>query len=57
MRMNGALRSVALWAWGLLLFFALAPEAHADAQILLPTSWAPATVLGLMLITAARERH
>jgi hypothetical protein len=57
MRMNRTLRDIALWTWGVLLFFALAPEALAGGQLSLPSSWAPATVLGLMLITAARERH
>jgi hypothetical protein len=57
MRMNRILRGIALWAWGVLLFFALAPEALAGEQLQFPSSWAPATVLGLMLITAARQRH
>ncbi len=57
MRMNRILRALALWTWGVLLFCALAPEALAGDQLPLPSSWAPAAVLGLMLITAARERH
>jgi hypothetical protein len=57
MRKNKTLRSIALWTSGVLLFLALAPDALAEGELLLPSSWAPATVLGLMLITAARERH
>jgi hypothetical protein len=57
MRMKRILRGIAVWTWGVLLFFALAPETLAGDQLLLPSSWAPATVLGLMLITAARQRH
>jgi hypothetical protein len=57
MRMNRTLRGIALWALGALLLFALVPEALAEGQLPLPSSWAPATALGLMLITAARERH
>jgi len=57
MRMTRTLRGIALWTLGVLLLFALAPEALAGDQLPLPSSLAPATVLGLMLITAARERH
>jgi hypothetical protein len=57
MRMNRILRGIALCIWGVLLFFALAPEALAGDPLPLSSSWAPATVLGLMLITAARQRH
>jgi hypothetical protein len=59
MRMNRTWRNVALWTWGVLLFFfALAPEALAGDQLQLASSWAaPATVLGLTLIAAARQRH
>jgi len=57
MRMNRNLRGIALWTWGVLLLFALAPEALAVGQLPLPSSWAPATVLGLTLIMAARQRH
>jgi hypothetical protein len=57
MRMNRTLRGIALWTWGVLLLLALAPEALAEGQFPLPSSWAPATVLGLILITAARERR
>jgi len=57
MRVNRKLRGIALWSCGVLLFFALAPTALARGQLPLPSPWAPATVLGLMLITAARERH
>jgi hypothetical protein len=57
MRLKITLRGIALWTWGVLLFFALAPEALAEGQLPLSSPWAPATVLGLMLITAARERH
>jgi hypothetical protein len=57
MRMNRTLRGIALLTWGVLLFFALAPEALAGGQLPLPSPWAPAAVLGLMLITAARQRH
>jgi hypothetical protein len=57
MRMSRTLRGIALWTWGLLLFFALAPEALAADSLPMQSSWAPATVLGLMLITAARQRH
>jgi hypothetical protein len=57
MRMNRILRGVALGTWGVLLFLALAPEALAGDQLALSSPWAPATVLGLMLITAARQRH
>ncbi len=57
MRMNRTWRGIALWTCAVLIFFALAPEALAEGQLPLPSSWAPATVLGLMLITAARQRH
>jgi hypothetical protein len=57
MRMKRIWRGIALWTWGVLLFFALAPEALAGDQLPLPSAWAPATVLALMLITAARQRH
>jgi hypothetical protein len=57
MRVNRILHRIALWAWVVLLSFALALEALAGPPISLPSCWAPATVLGLMLITAARERH
>lgn len=57
MCMNRVLRSIALWAWGVLLFFALTPQTLAGALLPLPSSWAPTTVLGLTLITAARQRH
>jgi hypothetical protein len=57
MRVNKTWRGITLWTWGVLLLFALAPEALAQGQLPLPDSWAPATVLGLMLITAARQRH
>jgi hypothetical protein len=57
MRMNRTLRSVALWTLGVLLLFALAPEALAEGQLPSPSSLPPATVVGLMLITAARERR
>jgi hypothetical protein len=57
MRMNRTWRGIALWTSAVLLFFALVPEALAQGPIPLPGSWAPATVLGLMLIAASRERH
>jgi hypothetical protein len=57
MRMNRTLRSIALWTLGVLLLFALAPEALAEGQLPLPSSLPPATVVGLMLITAVRERR
>ena len=57
MRMNRMSRGIALWICAGLLFFALAPEALAGGQLPLPSPWAPAAVLGLMLITAARQRH
>ena len=57
MRMNRTLRGIALWTWGVLLFLAFAPEALAGGQLPLLSPWAPAAVLGLMLITVARERH
>jgi hypothetical protein len=57
MRMNRIWRGIALSAWAMLLFFALAPEALAGKPLSLPNSWAPATVLGLMLIAAAGQRH
>jgi hypothetical protein len=55
MRMNW--RGVALWSCGVLLFFALVPEALAQGQLVLPNSSAPAAVVALMLLTAARERR
>jgi hypothetical protein len=57
MRINRTLRSIALCTFGLVIYFALAPEALAGGQLPLQSSWAPATVLGLMLITAARDRR
>jgi hypothetical protein len=55
MRMNKPLRAIELWSWGILLFLALVPEALAEGLLpTLPSLWAPATVLGLTLITAAR---
>jgi hypothetical protein len=56
MRMNSAWRDIALWTCGVLIFFALAPEALAADPLSAPSPWAPATVLGLTLITAARRR-
>ncbi len=50
-------RDLALWIWGALLFLALAPAALAAGPLPLSSSWAPATVLGLTLIAAARQRH
>jgi hypothetical protein len=55
MRMNW--RGVALWTCGVLLFFALAPEALAQEQLVVPNPWAPAAVFAVMLFTAARERR
>jgi hypothetical protein len=57
MRMKGTLRGIALWTLGVLLLLTVAPEALADGQLPSPSSWASATVLGLMLITATRQRH
>jgi hypothetical protein len=57
MRMNSTWRDIALWTLGVLLLFTLAPDAVAEGQLPLSSSWAPATVLGLTLITAARERR
>jgi hypothetical protein len=57
MRMSRMGRDLALWIWGALLFLALAPAALAAGPLPLSSSWAPATVLGLTLIAAARQRH
>jgi len=57
MRMSRILPGIALWTWAALLFCALAPEALAEGQVPSPSSWASATALGLMLITAARGRQ
>jgi hypothetical protein len=57
MRMNRIWRGIVFWTWGVLLLCALAPEALAADPFPLQSSWAPATVLGLTLIAAARERH
>jgi hypothetical protein len=57
MRVSGTVRDIALWSCGVLLLFALAPEAVADAQIPVSGSLAPAAALGLMLITAADKRR
>ncbi len=57
MRLNRALGSIACWTLGVLLLCALAPEALADGELPVSSSWAPAAVLGLMLLTAARERR
>ena len=57
MRMSRIGRDVALWSGAILLYFALAPQALAGGPLPLASSWAPATVLGLMLIAAARQRH
>jgi hypothetical protein len=50
-------RGVALWIWMALVLCALAPEAVAGGQVpAMPSLWATATALGLMLITAASEK-
>ena len=47
-------RGIALWIWMALVLCALAPEAVAGGQVpAMPSLWATATALGLMLITAA----
>ena len=46
-------RGIARWTWVALVLCALAPEAVASALIRsMPSVWATATALGLMLITA-----
>ena len=48
------LRGIALWSGVALVLCALAPEAVASGLIrTMPSLWATATALGLMLITAA----
>ena len=50
-------RGIALWTWMALVLCALAPEAVAGGQVpAMPSLWATATALGLMLITAASEK-
>jgi hypothetical protein len=50
-------RGIALWIWMALVLCALAPEAVAGGQVpAMPSLWATATALGLMLITAASEK-
>jgi len=47
------LRGIARWTWVALVLCALAPEAVASGLIrTMPSLWATATALGLMLITA-----
>ncbi len=47
------LRGIAHWTWVALVLCALAPEAVASTLIrTMPSVWATATALGLMLITA-----
>jgi len=47
------LRGIARWTWVALVLCALAPEAVASGLIrTMPSVWATATALGLMLITA-----
>ena len=47
------LRGIARWTWVALVLCALAPEAVASGLIrTIPSVWATATALGLMLITA-----
>ena len=51
------LGGIALWIWVALVLCALAPEAVAGGQVpAMPSLWATATALGLMLITAASEK-
>ncbi len=57
MRVKRIWHGIALWTWVIVLFFALAPEALAGEPLPMPSAWAPATVLGLTLITAARQRR
>jgi hypothetical protein len=46
-------RGIGLWTWVALALCALAPDAVASGLIrTIPTLWATATALGLMLITA-----
>ena len=46
-------RRIARWTWVALVLCALAPEAVASTLIrTMPSVWATATALGLMLITA-----
>ena len=46
-------RRIARWTWVALVLCALAPEAVASGLIrTIPSVWATATALGLMLITA-----
>jgi hypothetical protein len=48
------LRGVALWIWVALVLCALAPEAVASGLIsTMPSLWATATALSLLLITVA----
>jgi len=50
-------RGIALWIWMGLVLCALAPEAVAGGQVpAMPSLWATATALGLMLLTAASEK-
>jgi len=47
------LRGIARWTWVALVLCALAPEAVASGMIrTMPSVWATATALGLMLMTA-----
>ena len=51
-------RGIAHLAWLALVLCALAPEAVAGGQVpAMPSLWATATALGLMLITAASSNQ
>jgi hypothetical protein len=52
MKDNRGLRGIALWTWVVLVLCAFAPDAVASGLIsTMPSLWATATALSLMLIT------
>lgn len=52
MRVNRGPRGIALWTWVALVLCAFAPDALASGLIsTMPSLWATATALSLMLIT------